>query len=57
MYTQGTAGGPGRATKMLVLYIFSEAFDNYHYGTASAIAMVLLLVVLTVTVSVLVASS
>ena len=45
-----TAGGPGRATKMLVLYIFSEAFDNYHYGTASAIAMVLLLVVLTVTV-------
>ena len=45
-----TAGGPGRATKMLVLYIFQEAFEQYKYGTASAIAMVLLLVVLTVTV-------
>ena len=45
-----TAGGPGRSTKMLVLYIFQEAFEKYKYGTASAIAMVLLLVVLTVTV-------
>ena len=45
-----TNGGPGRATKMLVLYIFQEAFNNYHYGLASAIAMVLLIVVLIVTV-------
>ncbi len=45
-----TAGGPGRSTKMLVLYIFQEAFEQYKYGTASAIAMVLLVVVLTVTV-------
>ena len=45
-----TDGGPGRATKMLVLYIFNEAFVNYKYGTASAIAMVLLLIVLIVTV-------
>ncbi len=45
-----TNGGPGRATKMLVIYIYQEAFTNFHYGVASAIAMVLLLVVLLVTV-------
>ncbi len=45
-----TNGGPGRATKMLVLYIYNEAFNNYKYGTASAIAMVLLLIVLLVTI-------
>ncbi len=45
-----TNGGPGRATKMLVLYIYNEAFNNYKYGVASAIAMVLLLIVLIVTV-------
>ena len=45
-----TEGGPGRATKMLVLYIYQEAFNNYHYGLASAIAMVLLVVVLLVTI-------
>ncbi len=45
-----TNGGPGRATKMLVLYIYNEAFVNYNYGVASAIAMILLLIVLIVTV-------
>jgi len=45
-----TNGGPGRATKMLVLYIYNEAFVNYNYGVASAISMILLLIVLIVTV-------
>ena len=41
-----TEGGPGRATKMLVTYIYDEAFSNFNYGIASAIAMVLLVIVL-----------
>ena len=45
-----TNGGPGRATKMLVTYIFDSAFVNYAYGTASAIAMILLVIVLIVTI-------
>lgn len=45
-----TDGGPGRSTKMLVTYIYTEAFTNMNYGVASAIAMVLLLIVLVVTV-------
>lgn len=45
-----TNGGPGRATKMLVLYIYTEAFNNFNYGVASAIAMILLVIVLLVTI-------
>ncbi len=45
-----TAGGPGRATKMLVTYIYDTAFVQFNYGKASAIAMVLLVIVLLVTV-------
>ena len=41
-----TEGGPGRSTKMLVTYIYDEAFSNFNYGVASAIAMVLLVIVL-----------
>ena len=41
-----TEGGPGRSTKMLVTYIYDEAFANFNYGIASAIAMVLLVIVL-----------
>lgn len=44
-----TGGGPGRATKMLVTYIYDTAFVSYKYGTASAIAMILLVIVLAVT--------
>ena len=44
-----TGGGPGRATKMLVTYIYDSAFTNYEFGTASAIAMILLVIVLGVT--------
>ena len=45
-----TEGGPGRATKMLVTYIYDEAFVKIRYGSASAISMVLLVIVLTVTI-------
>ena len=41
-----TEGGPGRSTKMLVTYIYDEAFSNFNYGVASAIAMVLMVIVL-----------
>lgn len=45
-----TNGGPGRATKMLVTYIYDTAFVNIRYGQASAISMVLLIIVLIITV-------
>lgn len=45
-----TDGGPGRATKMLVTYIYNTAFQEYKFGTASAIAMILLVIVLLVTI-------
>ena len=45
-----TDGGPGRATKMLVTYIYDEAFVKIRYGQASAISMVLLVIVLLVTI-------
>lgn len=50
-----TQGGPGRATKMLVTYIFELSFGgegiatSAQYGVASAVSMVLLVVVLLVT--------
>ena len=45
-----TEGGPGRSTKMLVTYIYDEAFVKVRYGEASAISMVLLVIVLLVTI-------
>lgn len=45
-----TEGGPGRATKMLVTYIFDLSFNQIKYGVASAVAMVLFVIVLLVTV-------
>ena len=45
-----TDGGPGRATKMLVTYIYDEAFVKIRYGQASAISMILLVIVLAVTI-------
>ncbi len=45
-----TEGGPGRATKMLVTYIYDEAFVKVRYGQASAISMVLLVIVLLITI-------
>lgn len=45
-----TAGGPGRATNVLVYQIYNEAFVKFNFGYASAIAMVLFVIVLTITV-------
>ena len=45
-----TEGGPGRSTKMMVTYIYDEAFVKVRYGQASAISMVLLVIVLAVTI-------
>lgn len=44
-----TKGGPGRATSVLVLKIYEDAFVNYKFGYASAEAMVLFLLILCVT--------
>lgn len=46
-----TDGGPGRATKMLVTYIYELSFIKSppQYGTASAVSMILFLIVLLVT--------
>lgn len=45
-----TEGGPGRATKMLVTYIYDLSFNQIKYGVACAVAMVLLVIVLAVTI-------
>lgn len=44
-----TKGGPGRATSVLVLKIYEDAFTNYKFGYASAEAMILFLLILFVT--------
>lgn len=45
-----TGGGPGRATQVIALNIFEEAFNmNNRYGYASAKAMILFLIVFLIT--------
>lgn len=44
-----TQGGPGRATNVLVYYIYKTAFTSYKFGYASAISVVLLVIVLAIT--------
>ncbi len=44
-----TDGGPGRATNVLVYYIYYQAFQYFKFGYASAIAMVLFVIVLIIT--------
>jgi multiple sugar transport system permease protein len=45
-----TAGGPGRATNVLVYQIYQSAFVHFNYGYSSAIAMVLFAIVLVITI-------
>lgn len=45
-----TEGGPGRATNVLVYYIYNQAFLYFKFGYASAVAMVLFLLVMAITV-------
>lgn len=44
-----TQGGPGRATNVLVYYIYDLAFQQSRYGYANAVAMVLFAIVLVIT--------
>ncbi|MCR5255198.1 MAG: sugar ABC transporter permease [Acetatifactor sp.] len=45
-----TQGGPGRATNVLVYYIYKSAFVSFKFGYASAVAVVLFLIVLLITI-------
>lgn len=45
-----TDGGPGRATSVLVYYIYTQGFINMNFGYASAMALLLLILILLVTV-------
>ena len=45
-----TQGGPGRATNVLVYYIYQQGFTYYRFGTASAAAYVLFFLILIVTI-------
>ncbi|NPV55156.1 MAG: sugar ABC transporter permease [Anaerolineae bacterium] len=44
-----TGGGPGDASRSLVLYIYEKAFRSFDMGYASALAMVLFLVIMILT--------
>lgn len=45
-----TQGGPGRATKVLVLYIYQTCFESpFRFGYASAMAYVLFFIILIIT--------
>ena len=48
-----TQGGPNNATLTMVLYLYRKAFQQFHFGYASAIAWVLFLIVLVFTALVL----
>lgn len=45
-----TGGGPGRASTVLVLYIYNVAFKEYNFGYSSTIALVLFVIVLIITI-------
>jgi ABC-type sugar transport system permease subunit len=44
-----TGGGPNNATKTMVLYIYQEGFQQFHFGYASALAWVLFAIILVFT--------
>lgn len=44
-----TGGGPGNSTKVLVYYVYEQAFKFYEFGYASAAAFILFLIVLVFT--------
>jgi multiple sugar transport system permease protein len=45
-----TGGGPGDASRTVVMYIYENAFRRYEMGYASAVALVLLVVIASLTV-------
>jgi multiple sugar transport system permease protein len=45
-----TNGGPGRATNVLVMHTYNNAFKYFKFGYSSAIAMVLFVIVMIITI-------
>jgi multiple sugar transport system permease protein len=45
-----TNGGPAEATLFYTLYLYNEAFQNYHMGFAAALAWVLFVIILAITI-------
>jgi multiple sugar transport system permease protein len=45
-----TGGGPGDATRTVVMYLYEQGFQAFHVGYASAIALILFAIVLVLTV-------
>jgi len=45
-----TDGGPGDATRTIVMYLYRQAFGSYNMGYAAAIALVLFIIILFFTV-------
>ncbi len=45
-----TSGGPGDATRTIVMYLYEQGFAAFHLGYASAVALVLFAIVLTLTI-------
>jgi multiple sugar transport system permease protein len=45
-----TDGGPGRATSVLVFYIYKQAFELSRYGYASAMSLILFFIMLVITI-------
>jgi len=45
-----TAGGPSRATEVVVLLMYNTAFTNFRYSLANAMAIILFFIVLALTV-------
>jgi ABC-type sugar transport system permease subunit len=44
-----TQGGPGGATKTIILKMYDEAFVNGNYGIANSIAIIFFILVIVVT--------
>jgi multiple sugar transport system permease protein len=45
-----TAGGPGDATRTIVMYLYREAFGNFHMGYAASMSFVLFIILLLLTI-------
>jgi multiple sugar transport system permease protein len=41
-----TAGGPNNATLTMVMYLFRQSFQLFHFGYASALAWILFVIIL-----------
>lgn len=46
-----TQGGPGDATRTVVMYLYREAFGNFNMGYAATMALVLFVIILSLTIS------